>query len=381
MTKITAAFLIIGLFSCTKERVVSTAANDNESQAPSEIALMESITIIAEEEPTVNVPALSRTDNLRVRTLPSIVYGEVINKLNNGDDFTVSYRTNFDEEFDGKSSCWYYKNSGAAFGWVWGGYIDINSEELRKIPVFKGSFNLDINKVTEYYNDICLEGRNSTDLPVTRYPALEIPKLGYVCINGIYFWVQNNTIYAFNGNKQYEFLNILLLDGLDWGYAILKYSDDAIYLTQILGGAARSNYYRGFILDIKNGTLIKDKTDEYELITQGIDSTMPNKNTVYIFEGFCTLIGNKLYGRFIDEEQGNTQSYIYSYENGKMNRLAIVPQKYIDYALRTFSSDQTIMLYYPVNGWKDEDTYGPYNIIEYNFITDETVRNFKLDNY
>jgi hypothetical protein len=316
------------------------------------------------------------TDSLRVRDLPSVEYGDTVGRINRGEKVAVDFCSGFTDTIDEIESEWYHI-TGFLSGWVFGGYIQLS--ERKYVPVFHGDYNLDKNRIRNHYSAIAQECINNKQLPVSVFSALKIPPLGYVFIGGIYFWIDNNNIiYAFNGKKVYNFLNIRFLNELRGAnYYILKYSENCIYIKEGAAGGFRVSFLdtSGFIFDMAAGSIRKDIPRDKSFTLNSIDKTMPGINSLFpSLEGFRAVVNNKLFGKFIETE---TVHSVYVYENGAAKRIAELPQEYIDHSIRSFPSEETILFVYPEKGWEDEDTRGPYIFTVYNFVTKKVINQYK----
>ncbi len=314
--------------------------------------------------------AVCNDNNVRIRDSPSIHEGNIIGVLHKDDKVHLKAITRTIETIDGRTASWYQLTFGEITGWVFGGYID-KLIELYNEAAFR-----------EQYRIIQEKKREITELPVTINPDFEIPRFGYAVLDGVYFWTEDNSLYAFNGEGIYRIFDISDLP-IESGALMVRYSDNSLYIVVRRLQGDGSIFVGGYILNLDLYTLQKDNATTFPISLKQIDPSWLNMSSTDMFDGFRIEHNNILYGIF--REDGMLPA-LYAFEKGTIVKLFELPDKYYHYRTVSVSDDNIISLYMPTGDWWVEIWYSEvdppiltYEVVEYSLVSHEKVREYRTE--
>jgi hypothetical protein len=309
----------------------------------------------------------SATDGLRIRSMPDVIYGTVIGKINKGERADAIYRTKWNSKIDGIVDRWIKIRFADSEGWVFGGYLQ--PYQNIDIPVSSELFHLSQDLVLKHINQIINNRKTKYKFPSEKDKHHKIISTGYATYSNILFWTDESTLYAFNGEETIAVvnLNIYVRNNDIIVGPCFNYNENKLCITESGGRFGGFIMDPSLIIDLSTGKIEKDDYYFDEMIMK---KRFPFKDSLYLLmEGYSKLYDGILYGAFaLDKEL-----YIYNFDGSSHHQVTKLPKAYYDYGLEIYNN-HSIFLYRPKDGWADEDTNGPYLTILYDFNKNQIIQ-------
>jgi hypothetical protein len=316
-------------------------------------------------------------DNLNVRSVPSVLYGQIMAQLNTGHAVEVISRTRWRETISGATTHWLeVKYGGESPGWVFGAFVA--HEPWHAIPIHNGGFHIAPGNVSQRLDALIPdEAMEPPVLPVAVNPSSRIPAFGYALYRGVYLWMDNESkLNAFDGTTISEVINLDLFDtiGLPIGDAFPIVEEDSIYVFGVGSRLFDSFLMPGYVVELKSGQVTLDESGErFRDIFARSEALVPWRDGYFhAQEGYRFFHDGNIYGVFVfpDDQRSVVAS------DGTAHRVVSELPSEFRLHFPRFVEYPSVVLFKPRDGWRDEETTGPYEVVEWNYESHQVTRRY-----